>query len=174
MQAGKICYLEIPAADVEVSSAFYAKLFGWTYPPGGFPGYTYVESGVPSGTIPGTFTVKLTAGGKTYTQPIVVKQDPRVKTPALVMQQVYAQSKAAYYSAVEAQQAAADARRLRERIAAVQPQASGAVAAALEALGRKLETLAPPAPAAMSRRVWPNWSSRRKPPSSRRKSSIPT
>jgi len=29
MEAGKICYLEIPATDVEVSSAFYAKLFGW-------------------------------------------------------------------------------------------------------------------------------------------------
>jgi len=29
MQAGKICYLEIPASDAEVSSAFYAKLFGW-------------------------------------------------------------------------------------------------------------------------------------------------
>ena len=29
MQAGKICYLEIPATDVEGSSAFYAKLFGW-------------------------------------------------------------------------------------------------------------------------------------------------
>jgi len=28
MQAGKICYLEIPATDVEVSSAFYVKLFG--------------------------------------------------------------------------------------------------------------------------------------------------
>jgi predicted enzyme related to lactoylglutathione lyase len=26
---GKICYLEIPAADVAVSAAFYAKVFGW-------------------------------------------------------------------------------------------------------------------------------------------------
>lgn len=100
---------------------------------------------------PGTFTVKLTAGGKTYSQPLVVKQDPRVKTPALVMQQVYAQSKAAYYSASDAQQAVSDARRLRERIAAVQPQASGAVAAALEALGTKLDALAPPAPASGGR-----------------------
>lgn len=29
MQAGKICYLEIPATDVEVSAAFYVKLFDW-------------------------------------------------------------------------------------------------------------------------------------------------
>jgi predicted enzyme related to lactoylglutathione lyase len=26
---GKICYLEIPAADIKVSSAFYQKIFGW-------------------------------------------------------------------------------------------------------------------------------------------------
>jgi uncharacterized protein len=26
---GKICYLEIPAKDVEVSSSFYHKSFGW-------------------------------------------------------------------------------------------------------------------------------------------------
>jgi uncharacterized protein len=26
---GKICYLEIPATDVEVSAAFYLQVFGW-------------------------------------------------------------------------------------------------------------------------------------------------
>jgi predicted enzyme related to lactoylglutathione lyase len=26
---GKICYLEIPADDIAVSSAFYTKVFGW-------------------------------------------------------------------------------------------------------------------------------------------------
>jgi predicted enzyme related to lactoylglutathione lyase len=26
---GKICYLEIPAGDVEVSAAFYRNVFGW-------------------------------------------------------------------------------------------------------------------------------------------------
>ena len=26
---GKICYLEIPALDAELSSSFYAKTFGW-------------------------------------------------------------------------------------------------------------------------------------------------
>ena len=27
---GKICYLEIPAVDIEQSAAFYASVFGWT------------------------------------------------------------------------------------------------------------------------------------------------
>jgi predicted enzyme related to lactoylglutathione lyase len=29
MPDGKICYLEIPATDVEVSATFYAAVFGW-------------------------------------------------------------------------------------------------------------------------------------------------
>ena len=45
---------------------------------------------------PGTHTVRLTVNGKSYTQPIVVKADPRVKTPATAMQQIYTLSRAAY------------------------------------------------------------------------------
>jgi hypothetical protein len=97
---------------------------------------------------PGTFTVKLTVNGQAYSQPIVVKPDPRVKTGALALQQIYTLSKAAYYSALETQNAARDARRIRERIAALRPQASGVVGDTLGAIDRKLETLAPdPAPA---------------------------
>jgi hypothetical protein len=29
MPNGKICYLEIPTTDVEISANFYAKIFGW-------------------------------------------------------------------------------------------------------------------------------------------------
>jgi uncharacterized protein len=29
MFAGKICYLEIPTTDVEISANFYSKIFGW-------------------------------------------------------------------------------------------------------------------------------------------------
>ena len=48
-----IVHFEIRSDDPDAARDFYAKLFGWTYPAGGFPGYTYVESGVPTGTIPG-------------------------------------------------------------------------------------------------------------------------
>ena len=92
---------------------------------------------------PGQFTVKLTVNGKSYTQPIVVKQDPRVKTPALAMQQVYTLSKATYYGAVDAQAAARQARALRDQIAGLRPRASGAAADALAALDKKLESLEP-------------------------------
>ena len=52
---------------------------------------------------PGNYRVKLTANGKTVSQSITVKQDPRVKTPALTMQQVYAATSALYFGAVDAQ-----------------------------------------------------------------------
>jgi hypothetical protein len=97
---------------------------------------------------PGTFTMTLAVNGQTYSQPIVVKADPRVKTPALALQQVYTLSKASYYGTVDAQNAAREARRLRERIAAVRVQATGAVADSLAALDRTLEAIAPPPPAA--------------------------
>jgi hypothetical protein len=90
---------------------------------------------------PGAYTVRLTVEGKSYTQPIVVKQDPRVKTPALAMQQVYALSKAAYEGAVAAQEAVSQASEMRARIAKLQPQASGATAEALAAFDRKVESV---------------------------------
>jgi hypothetical protein len=58
---------------------------------------------------PGQYTVKLTANGRTYSQPIAVKQDPRVKTSALAMQQVYTLSHAMYVEAKATAEAAARA-----------------------------------------------------------------
>jgi photosystem II stability/assembly factor-like uncharacterized protein len=106
-------------------------------------GHNTVSSPTTPWVNPGQFTAKLTVNGKSYTQPIVVKQDPRVKTPALAMQQVYTLSKATYYGAVDAQAAARQARALRDQIADVRPRASGAAADALATLDKKLESLEP-------------------------------
>ncbi len=75
---------------------------------------------------PGTYVVKLTVDGKSHTQPIVVRQDPRVKTPALAMQQVYALTKAMYYGAADARIAATKLGAIRQQVAKL--QAPGAVA----------------------------------------------
>jgi len=93
---------------------------------------------------PGTYTVKLTVNGKSYSQPIVVKQDPRVKTPALAMQQVYTLTKAMYYGAVDARMAATRLGEARQQIAKIQAQ--GEVAQALGAFEQKAAALegAPP------------------------------
>jgi hypothetical protein len=98
----------------------------------------------PSGALtpwvaPGTYTVTLTAGGKSYSQPIAVQQDPRVKTPAAVMQQVYALTDAMYFGAVDAQDAAAAAASMREQAARIEAQ--GAAAETLAAFIKQLAAL---------------------------------
>ncbi|HEX3760954.1 MAG TPA: hypothetical protein VHW23_19805 [Kofleriaceae bacterium] len=61
------------------------------------PSYSYPSGAVPFDTVrmplgaqvlPGTYTVKLTAGGKTLTAPVEVRLDPRIKlAPAVLAQQ---------------------------------------------------------------------------------------
>ena len=46
--------------------------------------------------LPGTYTVKLTANGRSYTQLLTVRMDPRVKTGVLGLQQQFALSKRLY------------------------------------------------------------------------------
>ena len=90
---------------------------------------------------PGLFTATLTVNGKTYSQPISVRADPRVKTPALAMQQVYGLSKAMYYGALDGQAAMREMRGVRDQIAARRVQATGALVDTLAALDERLETL---------------------------------
>jgi photosystem II stability/assembly factor-like uncharacterized protein len=90
---------------------------------------------------PGTYVVKLTVNGKSHTQPITVKADPRVKTPLPVMQQVYALTKAMYFGAADAQAAAAKLAAIRTQVADRQTHAKGAAAQALADFDKKAEAL---------------------------------
>ena len=47
-----IVHFEIRSTDPDASRAFYGKVFDWTFPEGGMPGYTYVETGI-DGALPG-------------------------------------------------------------------------------------------------------------------------
>lgn len=49
--ANPIVHFEIRSDDPDKTRAFFGDLFGWTYPEGGMPGYSYVETGAQ--TIPG-------------------------------------------------------------------------------------------------------------------------
>jgi predicted enzyme related to lactoylglutathione lyase len=52
VMASTVVHFEIRSADPDATRAFYGKLFGWTYPDGGIPGYTYVDTGA-DGAVPG-------------------------------------------------------------------------------------------------------------------------
>ena len=84
---------------------------------------------------PGTYTLKLTVDGRTYSQPIVVKQDPRVKTSAIAMQQVYTLSRAMYKETSAAAAALDKARKANDDAAVT------ALTAAVNQLGGVLNSL---------------------------------
>src|SRR5262249_45005178 len=64
---------------------------------------------------PGQYTVKLTVNRRSYTQPLTLKMDPRVKTPALGLSQQFTLSKQLYDGLLEVQSASQRLRALRER-----------------------------------------------------------
>ena len=45
--ANPIVHAEIRSSDPDATRAFLGALFGWSFPEGALPGYTYVDSGVP-------------------------------------------------------------------------------------------------------------------------------
>jgi hypothetical protein len=67
--------------------------------------------------MPGNYTVKLTVGGKTYTQPLAVKMDPRVKTSTADLQRQFDKSMQAYQQAMAASRALGQVRDLEKQIA---------------------------------------------------------
>ena len=50
--ANPVVHFEIRSPDPDATRAFFGKLFGWSFPGGGIPGYSYVDSGV-EGAVPG-------------------------------------------------------------------------------------------------------------------------
>lgn len=55
MAHGKICYLELPASDVERSTTFYSGLFGWTMRTRGDGAVAFDDAG---GYVSGAFVTK--------------------------------------------------------------------------------------------------------------------
>jgi photosystem II stability/assembly factor-like uncharacterized protein len=80
---------------------------------GGLPIQAIPYNSAPAPTTPwvspGTYTMTLTVDGKKYSQPIVVKQDPRVRTSALAMREVYDSTAAMYFGALDVHKAAVEA-----------------------------------------------------------------
>jgi len=60
-----VVHFEIRSTDPDATREFYGKLFGWTFPEGGMPGYSYVDTGV-EGAVPGGIS-PLQGGGPLVT-----------------------------------------------------------------------------------------------------------
>jgi len=95
---------------------------------------------------PATYTVKLTVSGKSYTQPLTVKMDPRVKTLAPGLLQQYTLSKQLYESVLDAQAALEQLRAVRAQIKD-RTASAGAAGEALAAFDKKAQAIEGQAPA---------------------------
>ena len=89
--------------------------------------------------MPGRYTVKLTANGQSYTQPLTVKMDPRVHTPPAGLTQQFTLSKQCYDDALKASKAIAEIRAMREKLGKENPldQKLAAIAGAPGGGGRR-------------------------------------
>jgi photosystem II stability/assembly factor-like uncharacterized protein len=88
--------------------------------------------------MPGRYTVKLTAGGKSYTQPLTVKMDPRVRTPLAGLQQQFTWSKQIYDDLVKTSTAVEQIRTMRAQLGPLREKAGpGATADAIAAFDQK-------------------------------------
>jgi photosystem II stability/assembly factor-like uncharacterized protein len=85
-----------PMQKVSNAPGMHRFLWDLHYPPMPDADPEYPIAAIPHDTapgatspwvMPGQYTVVLTAGGKSYTQPLTVKMDPRVKTPMAAIQQ---------------------------------------------------------------------------------------
>jgi hypothetical protein len=65
---------------------------------------------------PGRYTVRLTVDGKSFTQPLTLRLDPRVKTAATGLQQLAALTREMYDAAARARLASRDARALLDSV----------------------------------------------------------
>ncbi len=92
--------------------------------------------------LPGNYTVRLTVGGRSYTQPLAVKMDPRVKTPENGLAQQHAIAKRCYEGLQQIHDALEQVRKLRVQLRDLRGRASqGALADAINALEGKSAAL---------------------------------
>ena len=113
---------------------------GYSYPISAIPHDTPREPLGPS-VLPGRYTVRLSAGGKTLTAPLSVVMDPRVTTPAAGLRQQHEVETGLVNMINENFDAQAEVRGLDHQLEALAKQASGSVADAVAALRKKVSGL---------------------------------
>lgn len=92
--------------------------------------------------MPGSYTVVLTANGKSYSQPLTVRMDPRVKAAPAVLSSQFQLSMKLYQTALRVTPAAAQSVDLQKQVKDLLKTAQGDVLTSAKALDQKLESAA--------------------------------
>jgi len=124
----------------------------YDYPIAAVPGDTPRQPQGPT-ALPGQYTVRLTAGGHTFTEPLTVKMDPRVKTAHEGLVQMFQLQSQLAKLMSESSEDLMGARSAHEQLEKLSKQASSPMADAVSAFDKKLTALlggggffAPPSP----------------------------
>jgi photosystem II stability/assembly factor-like uncharacterized protein len=91
--------------------------------------------------LPGTYTARLTANGKTYTASFTVKMDPRIKLSAAGLEKKFQLEKSLAALFSETSQAVLQAGSLRDQLQKIAEKASGEANSSLQAFQNKLASL---------------------------------
>jgi hypothetical protein len=89
--------------------------------------------------MPGTYTVRLVASGKTLSEPLKIVMDPRVKTPVADLEQQFTVAKSIYDDSMRATAAIHEITVLRDQLKARAGQAP--IAAASDSIESKLDAI---------------------------------
>jgi hypothetical protein len=104
--------------------------------------------------LPGDYSIVLTAGGKSFTQPLTVKMDPRVKISAADLAKQFELSKTLYETRITLQPIGKSFDSLVAEVARVKEKAGDQpVKEKIEALEKKLQEFGDPAPARPGQRL---------------------
>jgi hypothetical protein len=91
--------------------------------------------------VPGTYSVRLTVNGKSYTQTVTVRMDPRVKASAATLARQFSLSKGVYDDIAHTRDGLDAVRALRAELRDIRGRATGDVAAAVDSLDRSVSML---------------------------------
>jgi hypothetical protein len=107
------------------------------YPISAVPGET-PRLPLGASALPGKYTVRLTVNGHSASEPLLVKMDPRVKTPAEGLTQLFQMEERLASMMMESSEAVTQARSANDQLQKIASQATGPVAAEIAALEKKL------------------------------------
>jgi len=116
-----------PIQRLSNAPGMHRFLWDLHYPPMPDKDPEYPIAAIPHDTAPGAsspwvmtgqYSVVLTAGGKSYSQPLSVRMDPRVKTPTAAIQQQFTLSMQMYEDAIAVSKALAEAEEMEKKLKA--------------------------------------------------------
>jgi photosystem II stability/assembly factor-like uncharacterized protein len=135
---------------LSTSAGMHRWVWDLRYPTPDSLHYQYPISAVPHDTprvplgplvLPGEYTARLTVNGHTFTAPLTVKMDPRVKTPSTSLEQQFSLEARLASELTASTEAVRQARSVLDQLHKAEGQSSGALSASIKALDEKLGTI---------------------------------